>query len=112
MSLVFGLIVGGVQVVAAACQASLHDGQILIGKCQIDDQFGLIVAEQSLELFHIISINLCCFDVHLVSCLMDGIYYLIAFLFSSAGNHEVGEYVCVLGNLESGNGGNASCTNH
>ena len=58
-----GLVVGSVEIRTTTCETSLHDCEVLIRQCKVDDQFRLIVVEESLELLHIISIHLSCLDV-------------------------------------------------
>ena len=112
MSLILGLVVGRIKIVASASQAGIHDGKVLIRQCEVYDQFGLVVVEQSLELLNIVSINLCCLDVSLISLCLDGLYQLITFLLPAAGNHELCEDVRILDNLECRYCGHATGTNH
>ena len=100
VSLVLGFVVGSVQIRASTCQTGLHDGQVLVGQCEVDDQFGLIVAKQSLQLLHIVSIHLCRLDVQLVASLLDVLYYLVAFRFTTRCNHELSKHVSILCYLE------------
>ena len=83
VSLVFRLIVGCVQIVAAACQAGLHDSEVLIGQGQVHHQFGLVVVEERFELLHVVGVNLCGLDIHVVAFGMDGFYDLVAFLLAA-----------------------------
>ena len=96
MSLVLWLIIGRIEIVASACQTGLHDGEVLIGQGEIDDQFGLIVAEERLQLLHIVGVHLCGLDVHRVAFSVDGLHQLVALLLAAACNHKLGENVCVL----------------
>ena len=50
MSLVLRLVVGGVEVVDAACQAGIHYGKVLIWQCEVYAQLRLETVEESLEL--------------------------------------------------------------
>ena len=109
---VLWLIVGSVEVVASAGQTSLHDGQILIWQGKVDDQLGLVVAQQSLELLHAVGIHLGSLDVHCVALGVQVGHYLVAFGLAAAGNHKLCKHVGVLRYLESSNGGNATCANH
>ena len=45
VSLVFWLVVGSVEIVAATCQASVHDGEVLIRQCKVDHEFRFEVIE-------------------------------------------------------------------
>ena len=108
VGLVLGLIVGGVQVVAATSQTGLHDGEVLIGKGQVDYQFGLEVVEESLQLLHIISIHLCCLDIGIAYSLD----YLVTLFLATAGNHEISKHVGILVDLECRYRCDASGANH
>ena len=57
MSLVFGLVVGGVKIVDAAFEASLHDCEILIGERHIDYDIWLVAVEKLAELLYGVGIN-------------------------------------------------------
>ena len=48
MCLVLWFVVGSIEVVYSTCKTSFHNGQVLIWKSQIDNQFRLVVTEQSL----------------------------------------------------------------
>ena len=112
MSLILWLVVGCIQIAASASQTSVHNGQILIGQGKVDDQFWLEVVEQGLQLLHIVSIDLSCLNVHLISCLVDILHNLIAFRLTTASNHKLCKYVSILSNLECCNGSHATCSNH
>ena len=112
MRLVLRLIVGRIKIVASASQTCIHNGKVLIRQGEVYDQFRLVVVEQSLELLHIVSINLCCPDVGLISLCLDGINQLVTFLFPAAGNHELCEDVRILDNLECRYCGHTTGTNH
>ncbi len=112
MGLVFGFIVGRVEVVASAGEACLHDAQILIGKGKVDDEVGLVTIEELLQLVYAVGINFRCLDGHLVAFGMDGIDELDTFLTMVAGNHELTKHIGVLRNFESTHCGYATGTNH
>ena len=112
VSLILWLVIGRVQVVASAGQARFHDGQVLVGQCEVNHQLRAIAAEERLQLFHVVGIHLSRPDICLVSLLVDGVYQSVAFLLSAAGNHELSEHVGVLHDFESGHGGHATCANH
>ena len=112
MGFILGLVVGGVEVVAAAGQAGLHDGEVLVRQCEIDHQFGLVVVQKGFQLFHVIGIHLCGLDVHVISGFVDGVHQFVALGLPAAGDHEVGEYIGVLRDLERGYGGHASSSYH
>ena len=112
MCLVLRLIVGGVQIGTTAGQTGVHDGQVLVGQGEVDDQIGLVFVEQRLQLFHVVGIYLCGLDVHCQSFLVDGLYYRVTFLLAAACNDKLGEHVSVLCNLVGCHGGYATCANH
>ena len=112
VGLVLGLIVGGVEIVDAAGQTGIHDGQILIGQGEVDDQLGLIAADELLELLHIIGIDLSGLDVHLISFVVDGLDEFVAFVLVVAGDHQLREDILVLYHLEGADRSYASGSNH
>ena len=63
MGLILGLVVGSIEIAASAGQTSLHDGEVLIRQGEVDDQLGLEVVEQSLELLHVVGIDLSRLDI-------------------------------------------------
>src|SRR3712207_9581913 len=63
VGLVLGLVIGRIQVVTTTRQTSVHDGKILIGEGQIDDEFGLEIVEERLELLHVVGIYLRRFEI-------------------------------------------------
>ena len=85
MGLVLGFVVGRVEVIAAAFEAGVHDGQILVRKRHVDDDVGFEGAEQLAELRHIVGVDLG--GLHAVAA--DGRRNGIAFGFGSAGQHHV-----------------------
>ncbi len=112
VSLVLRLVVGGVHVVASACQASVHDGEVLVRQGEVDDQLWLVAVEERLQLLHVVGVDLCRLDIHLVTFVVDGSHQFVALLLATAGNHEFGENVLVLDNLEGCHGSYATCANH
>ena len=54
------LIICCIHIIYATGQTCVHDGQILIRKCNVHDQIRLITIDQFDELIHIICINLGC----------------------------------------------------
>ena len=112
MRLVARLIVGGVEIVASASQAGLHDCEVLVRQSQVDYQFGLVFSEEFFQLFHIIGIHLCRLDVERITCLVYISHDFVALCLSSAGNHEFGEHVGILRDFECCHGGHATGANH
>ena len=112
VGLVFRLIVGGVEIVASAGEACLHDGEVLIGEGEVDYQQGFVVAEERFELFHIVGVYLCRLDVERVAGLMDGLHDVVALLLGAAGNHHLGENVGILCDFKRCYGGHATGAYH
>ena len=79
VSLVAWLIVGGVEVVHATFQASVHNGEVLVRESQVHHQLRLVLLQQSHQLLHIVGIHLVGSDVRRA----DGLSHLVAFLFTA-----------------------------
>ena len=104
MCLVLGFVVGGVHIVHASFEASIHDGEVLIGKGQVDAEFGLELLHECHKLGHAVGIDLCGGDVghHAVLAVTlgaDGLGRGVALALGAAGNTDVGKHVGVLGQL-------------
>ena len=112
VSLVLRLVVCRVLIVASACQARVHDGQVLVRQSQVEHEVRLELVEEPLQLFHVIGVDLRRFDVHLVAFGMDGIYKLVALCLVMACDHKLSEDVLVLDYLKSGDRSNATGSNH
>ena len=112
MCLVFWLIVGRVEIVAAASQASVHDAQVLIGQGEVDYQVGLVAVEQLRELLNTVGVHLGGLDVHLVSLSVYGVDQAVAFLLVMRGYHQFAKHVGVLCYLEGAYRGHASSSDH
>ena len=52
-------VVGCVEIVAATGKTCVHDCEVLIRQSEVYYDFWLVVAHESLQLLHIVSINLC-----------------------------------------------------
>ena len=87
MRLVAGLVVGRVEVVAAALEAGVHDREVLIRQGDVDDDVGLEGAEQLAQRRHVVGIDLG--GLHAVAA--DGGRHGVAFGFGTAGQHHVRE---------------------
>ena len=87
MRLVLGLVVGRVEVVAAALEAGIHDREVLIRQGDIDDDVGLEGPEQLAQRGHVVGIDLG--GLHAVTA--DGGRHGVAFGFGTAGEHHVRE---------------------
>ena len=85
MRLVLRLVVGRIEVVAAALEAGIHNRQVLIGKRHVDHDVGLERAEQFAQLGHVVGIDLR--RLHPVTA--DGSRHGVAFGFGTAGQHHV-----------------------
>ena len=58
VSLVAWLVVSGIEVVYSTFEASIHNGEVLIGKSHVDDNVGTMTLEKFNELRHTVGINL------------------------------------------------------
>ena len=110
--LVLGFVVGGVKIAASASQTSVHNRQVLIGQGKVDDQLGLVVIEQCLQLLYIVGIYLSSLDVELVACLMDVLYNLVALCLATRCNHKLCKHVNILCYLECCHRCDATSANH
>ena len=110
--LVLWLVVGCVEIAAATGQTGIHDGQVLIGEGEVDDEFRLVAVEKCLQLLHVVSINLCCLNVHLIASLMDILHNLVTLSLTTTGNHKIGKHVSILCDLECCYRSDASSANH
>ena len=79
VSLVAWLIVGGVEVVHATFQASVHNGEVLVRESQVHHQLRLVLLQQRHQLLHIVGIHLVGSDVRRA----DGLSHLVALLFTA-----------------------------
>ena len=85
--LVARLVVGRVEVVAAAFEAGVHDREILVRKRHVDHDVGFERAEQFAQLRHAVGVDLG--GLHAVAA--DGGRNGVAFGFGTAGQHHVRE---------------------
>lgn len=100
MSLVLRLVVGCVLIVASACQASVHDGKVLVGQREVEHEVRLKLVEELLQLLHVVGVDFSGLDVHLIAFSVYGLYELVAFSLVMAGNHKLREDVLVLDYLK------------
>ena len=77
VSLVAWLVVGGVEVVHAALQAGLHDGEVLIGQGEVDDQVWFVTVEQGHEFVDAVGIDLVGGDIGFANGLGHGIAFAL-----------------------------------
>ena len=89
---VAGLVVGGVEVVDATFEACVHDGEVLIGECDVDYQVGVVAAEESHHFFHVVGVDAVGGDVGRA----DGSSQGVAFGLIARGQHDFGEHLGVL----------------
>ena len=87
MGLVLGLVVGGIEVVAAALETGVHDGEILIREGDVDDDIGLESAEQLAQLGDAVGIDLRGFDAAAADSRSHG----VALGLGAAGEHDLRE---------------------
>ncbi len=65
---IFWLIVGCVEVVHSAYEACIHNGEVLIGECHIDDELRLVTVEELYELGNAVGVH----DISTYIWLADG----------------------------------------
>jgi hypothetical protein len=90
LGLVFGLVIGGVEIMHAGLETGVHDRQVLIGQRQIDDQAGLHLADQIDHRRDFLGVDLVGGDV-LAGALLDALGDGIAFRLGAAGEMDVRE---------------------
>ena len=105
--LVARLIVGSVQIIHTAAQTGFHDGQVLIGKGQIDDHVGTVTLQQGDELVHIVGVHLVGGDV----VLADGACHGITLGAVARGNHDLVKHVRILRALVGAHGADTTASN-
>ena len=54
---VAGFVVGGVEVVYAALQAGFHYCEVLVGQCEVDNQVGVVAAQQGYHLVEVVGVD-------------------------------------------------------
>jgi len=104
---IFRFIVCGVHIVRLGCKASVHNGQILIGKCHIDDNVRLFLFDQSDQLVYIIGIHLCSGDLG-SRLVLQFFLELVTLGLGTAGNADLCKHFAVLATLVNDNACNAA----
>ena len=99
---IFRFIVCGVHIVRLGCKASVHNGQILIGKCHIDDNVRLLLLDQSDQLVYIIGIHLCSGDLG-SRLVLQFFLELVTLGLGTAGNADLCKHFAVLAALVNDN---------
>ncbi len=83
-----GFVVGCIQVVDARLEAGIHDGEVLVGQGDIDDQFRLFPLQQRCQFRHIVRVDLCGADWP-AQLIGDR----LALGLGAAGKHNFGKYL-------------------
>ena len=104
---VLGLVVGGIQVVDAALQAGVHNGQILVGQGDVHHQVGLVLPDKGCHLGCVVGVHLGGGDTGLGLALQVGLEG-IALGFGAGGDADVGEQVIALAALADGHVGHTA----
>ena len=99
---IFRFIVRSVHIVCLGCKASVHNGQILIGKCHIDHNVRLFLFDQSNQLVYIIGIDLCRGDLG-SRLILQFFLELVTLGLGTAGNADFCKYFAVLAALVNDN---------
>ena len=101
------LIVGSINIVRFGGKAGVHDNQILIGKCQVQNDIGIVFVDDGNQLVHVVGIHLLG-----VNFCFGGAFQLslqvVAFRFGAAGNDDFLKNVAVLAAFVDGNAGDAA----
>ena len=102
MSHVARLVVGRVEIVDTALQASVHDGEVLIGEGHIDHHLGVVAAEKGAHFLHFVGIDGVGADQRqLAAGLGGGLLYSVgegvAFASGARSYHYLAEYFRILG---------------
>ena len=92
---IFRLIIGGINIIHLACQTRIHDRQILIRQCHIQNGIRLIRLDQCDQFFHMICIHLCCCDL-CFRCILQFFFQVITLCLCSAGNADFRKCFAVL----------------
>ena len=103
---VFRLVVGGVDIVDAAGQASVHNGQILIGQRDVQYRVRFVPIDQGFEFFDVVGVHLCGGDF---SGGLSGQLFLqcVALRDRAASNAQLRESPAVLATFLDGDRGDA-----
>ena len=105
---IFRLIIGGIQIVDSALQASLHDGEVLVGEGYVDDDFGFETIEECYQFVHAVGIYLGGFDVRVTDCLDNS----VTFGLGAAGYHDFCKHIRILSHFVRNNGTYTACTDN
>ena len=104
---VLRLVVGGVQIVDAACKAGLHDGQVLVGQGDVHHQVRAVAADEVDDLLHVVGVDLGGGDAGRgLARKLRG--EAVALGLCAAGDAQVGEHLADLAALLDGDGGDAA----
>ena len=92
MSLVARFVVGGIEIVDAALEAGVHDGEVLIGESNVYHHVGAMTAEELAQFGYRVGVDAVGGNVGL----SDGLGQRVALGLIARGNHDFGEYLGVL----------------
>ena len=99
---IFRLIVRSVHIIRFGGKTSVHNGQILIGKCHIDHNVRLFLFNQSDQLVYIIGIHLCRGDLG-SRLVLQFFLELVTLGLGTAGNADLCKHFAVLAALVNDN---------
>src|SRR5699024_6011906 len=108
---VLRLIVGGVDVVDAAGQAGVHDGQVLVRQGHIQDQVGLVSLDDPLQVLHIVGVDGHGGDLHRGAGGFQLGLQGVALGDGAAGDAQLGESLEILAALLDSDRGDAAAAN-
>ena len=99
MRLILGLVVGGVEVVHATLQTSLHDGEVLVRQGHVDHKLRTVTAEELAQFGHRVGIDTVGYDAGASGAGCDLLGDVVAFLLRARRENNLGEHFRMLGAL-------------
>ena len=82
----------------AACQAGVHDGEVLIRQGQVQYYVGLYALDKGYQLVHAVGVHLSCSDLGAALSLgLDLSLKVVTLAYRTAGNANLVEHCVVLG---------------
>ena len=108
---IFGFVVGSVEIVTTGFKASLHDGEVLIGKREIHHQIGLERFEKCHQFRHVVGIHLRRFDVVAQAHVGNAFGDSFALRHGARSNHDFVKNIGVFRHFHGGNGGDTTSAN-
>ncbi len=83
------LVIGRVEIVGFGFQAGIHDSEVLVRQCYVDDQVWFKFVDQAHQFRHVVGIYLCGFHTVAADVACDA----VTFFQGAAGQHNVGKHL-------------------